>query len=325
MVSKATDEPQPPAYATLPPREEDITEACNKWARDYRNKRLRCTACDGGRRPGCGYCASTTIHIGFEPEYQKTFSCKRILRDRKEQPSWRAVLLFHNANVPLLMRDGLHWSPQNLVANEQTIRLDFKPSKGAQGQEKTNELVRHGLVRSFAPQWGWTFREDASSSWPHQRRYRLRDNGPYPRWTATLYVFAPKASTVIDFDIGSITPETTAWALAKDLEGRVVYDTRRRNGEWFNTVFPQKPLGGWWPWPKATDNLMVGIPTPRPSPTRLEENAVAPESSGGNTLPLPPHLATDVTPATSSEWKFFAALLLLTLVKFVLYLIRFVS
>lgn len=179
------------------------------------------------------------VFFGFEPKILQSLTVERLLRDRKQQPTWRAVLRMKAHNIPHLMRSGLSWSSGNIQVGEDRIYLH--------GGLKGNQSE---LGRCYASKWSWKFHE---GRFLHERRYFLPDLGPDLQWHAKLSVFAPEPSTITNFDLGSIDVETVVWAFAKDWCGQTVYDTRNGTHEAFNTVYPHMPLNGEWPWPKAPE------------------------------------------------------------------------
>lgn len=178
----------------------------------------------------------SNIAFALQPRILRNMSLGRMLRDRETQPAWRAILLVRARNIARLMCDGFYWGPQNLVPAGEGIELHM---------EKPSPL----LTRRFDQPWG---RDFSAKEWCHKRTYALTDLGTDPEWRGSLHVWGKKPSTVINFDVRDITMDSTRWATAEDPYGVVVYDTRNGPDASFNLVFGQRPLEGWWPWPKAS-------------------------------------------------------------------------
>lgn len=245
----------PPAYSQTIDTDTDhsqqeLERIIKCWDREYSKAVCSCRRMrHETEREGTCRWRPYNVFLGFEPTYQQEFTFKRLCRDRSSQPPWRAVLVIQSSNIPRLMRDGLYWSPSNVVS-WQHINLYSRDRKNDKISNET--LIRDHMSRKIAPRLAW-FLRDPKASWQHHRLYTLENNDPNGKWVGKLLVSAPKASTIVDFDISSITTETTVWAIARDPKRNLVYDTRSRHKrEWFNTVAPGMPLRGWWPWPKAT-------------------------------------------------------------------------
>lgn len=222
----------PLAYTTSQLCDYDFAAVEARW--DQEREKIKPCQC----KPKC-YTACTkhnNICLGFEPKIMQSMSIKRLFRDRKTHPAWRADIIISARNVPRLMRRGFFWSPWNNFNLRQKIVLDSKD-------------IRKMIGRSIAPTWGWTLEKE----WKHRRHYHIKDDGPDLEWEGTLSVYATKPSTVINFDLGAITMDTTVWAAAFDWNRNIVYDTRRGPQESYNLVYPGMPLKGWWPWPKAPE------------------------------------------------------------------------
>lgn len=231
MAPKTAEAALPPAYNTLRPSDEEIAAIEARWERNRPEAKICCCKV----LPHTKECVEQyNVTFACQPKILQTMSLRRLSRDRKAHPAWRALLILKAPNLPRLMRRGFSWSPANLVRGDERISLDSK-SLGLK------------LERSFASQWGWTARE---GGWIHQRHYHIRDTGPDTEWHGTLMVFGRKPSTVINFDVSSIDIDTVVWAMATNWHGQVVYDTRRGPDESFNTIYHRLPLRGWWPWPK---------------------------------------------------------------------------
>ncbi|CAI6099118.1 unnamed protein product [Clonostachys chloroleuca] len=103
------------------------------------------------------------------------------------------------------------------------------------------------------------------------RTYAFKDEGDDPEWHATLAVVSKERFTIVNYDLGMITPDTITMVKAYNWKGEQVYEANQsRPRENFNLIYPNVILGGWW-----------GGPQPAPTQTpavldteKLHEQAV---------------------------------------------------
>ena len=241
MAPTETKTRTPPAYHNLPSTPEEALAIEAKWdqkcPKDWLCFCKHPTGCKGGH----GTFQANTL-FGLQPRELQNWSINRIFRNCESQPAWRALLHLQVRNTARLMREGFYWSSENLEQQEHKINLNLKP----------NKIPKQLSKMIFAPAWGWTRHDHAD--WKHSRTYFISDNVPAKEWRGTLVVYGKKPSTVIEFDINAITPETVVWARAWNWRGNICYDTCGGQGARFNTLFNEMPLDGWWPWPKRPDD-----------------------------------------------------------------------
>lgn len=170
---------------------------------------------------------SINIQFDFESSTKgRANSLRRLFGCKRAQPTWHARLEVSAGSIPQLMSQGFHMSSANILQGTQGIIFD--------------RVTRpHLLLHS-------------SSSWRHERYCWLRSPTSPPEWTALLLVNTEDMDALAKFKFDWLTPDTTmavqAWSWDR---ARVYYYRRDRpSSQWFNTLFDDKPLDGWWPWPK---------------------------------------------------------------------------
>ena len=94
----------------------------------------------------------------------------------------------------------------------------------------------------------------------YMRRFVLKDLGRLPFWEAMLVVWARDIKTLADFRISddpnlpgphlSPTRDMIYKCAGYNKSGELIYCFDFRNpDDSFNTIYDDKPLDGWWPWP----------------------------------------------------------------------------
>lgn len=159
---------------------------------------------------------------------------------------WAACLTIRCEHVARLMDEGLHWSADNLL-----------PEEGS---------MCHSLNKT------WT-----AKGFRHARVWGLADKAPdrtTPRWVARLEIVSPFLDVLAAFRLLDLSPANVCSANAWDPQQKLVYSYNCRTpGMNYNCIHDDKPLSGWWPWPKK------GMPTAE-DPNTLAALMVAARSSG---------------------------------------------
>lgn len=170
--------------------------------------------------------ALDNLTFRFSPEAQQTVTIGRFFRNRKEHPGWCAAMWIRARNIPRLMRRGFYWSAANIIKGEDRLLLDDFPIP----------FLRR-----------------------HRRTCRLIDVGQHPEWEAMFCVESGRRDTVINFDMNRVTMNTVVEVEALDWDGKTIYFAQKRSGLFFNSIFDQMPLDGWWPWPKGSGEEAVSV------------------------------------------------------------------
>ncbi|KAI1390656.1 uncharacterized protein F4822DRAFT_393929 [Hypoxylon trugodes] len=151
---------------------------------------------------------------------------KSIKADRRS--SWLGQMDIKCSDVPLMMREGLHWSTANIVKEEGYVE-DIDP-------RKADRLGQHYFQCTVTRYWF------------------LRDLQEPPRWTTCLRIHAPDHDSApkIRFDDWTLkmVHMARAWGLSKKLIYQ--YDIRKPQ-DCFNCIYDNMPLKGWWPCPKERE------------------------------------------------------------------------
>ncbi|KAH9987442.1 hypothetical protein F4779DRAFT_285264 [Xylariaceae sp. FL0662B] len=149
-------------------------------------------------------------------------------KNEEHQP-WFGQILVKCRDVPLLMREGFHWTTANVIREEGFIE---KPRPEVVGLGKPN----HECTIT--------------------RNWFMRDLQQPSRWTACLQAHCPNRAVASKIRLDSWTPDMVKVCWSWGLSGKGIYqfDTRAPQDA-YNTIYDDMPLKGWWPWPKTTSEL----------------------------------------------------------------------
>lgn len=139
-------------------------------------------------------------------------------------PKWLAFFNIKCDDIPGLMRQGFFWSVDNVVAEE-----------GYMFETKNREWLSCG----FRPGRAWIL---AGNS-----------DGENPQWVARLQVVSSSLHVLSSFRLENLSVKNilvaTAWR-----RGAAVYNYNAVHpSDNFNCIYDNKPLQGWWPWPREED------------------------------------------------------------------------
>ncbi|XP_044719717.1 uncharacterized protein HRG_06306 [Hirsutella rhossiliensis] len=141
---------------------------------------------------------------------------------------WEAHLFVYG-NVPRLMREGFHFSEANVRTECSHFILD------------ENEIP--GYARSR----GWIF----------GRIYHLMDVSRRGRrhWNAILVVYARKTSVLSKIRLHHLSLDKVYRVTAFNEKSQEIYGYESAcPANSFNAIYNDKPLEGWWPWPRKTSD-----------------------------------------------------------------------
>jgi len=133
-----------------------------------------------------------------------------------------AAFLFVKSDVSCLMDEGFYWSVDNVIHHQ--------------------GLMGHGL-RSTWEERGFR----------HVRKWALVDtaHGDSPCWVARLEVMSPFLEVLSDFPLQDLTRGNICSANAWNPQHELLYNYNIRTPDLnYNCVFNDRPLHGWWPWPR---------------------------------------------------------------------------
>ncbi|KAK3304192.1 uncharacterized protein B0T15DRAFT_535761 [Chaetomium strumarium] len=137
---------------------------------------------------------------------------------------WVATLNAKCEDLPRLMREGFFCSADNVV-----------PERGY-------------MSSSIEPEW-------TAKGYHHARKLILVDKtcspDETPRWAASLEVVATSVELLSKFRVENLSPENVLSAYAWNTRGQDCYSHHRQFPDFnYNCIYDDKPLAGWWPWPK---------------------------------------------------------------------------
>ncbi|KAK3291120.1 uncharacterized protein B0H64DRAFT_42743 [Chaetomium fimeti] len=148
---------------------------------------------------------------------------------------WAALLEVKTADMPRLMREGFFWSAENIIPEEGYFSRETKP--------------------------GWV-----QFGFHHKRTWILADksNDKTLRWVGFLEVFAHSLEILPSFRVQNLTRENVYTASALNGLGQLIYHyTYQCPQKSFNCIYDDKPLQGWWPWPRvearSTSSTALGL------------------------------------------------------------------
>jgi hypothetical protein len=141
---------------------------------------------------------------------------------------WAAILTVKTSDVPRLVREGFFWSAENVV-----------PEEGYMSSETRRE---------------WTLWRELG--FHHTRTWILVDKSSHedgaPGWVARLEVLSGFPELPTGFRVQSLSRENVYAARAWNGLQQAIYDYDCRwPGRYhYNCIYDDKPLRGWWPWPR---------------------------------------------------------------------------
>ena len=135
---------------------------------------------------------------------------------------WAVHFEVKTIDIARLMREGFFWSTESILPEEGFISRETKP--------------------------GWT-----NFGFRHKRTWILTDKSDeeVPSWVGYLEVITRSPEILPSFRVQDLTRENIYAASAWNGLDQLVYDYHYR---WpqksYNCIYDDKPLQGWWPWPK---------------------------------------------------------------------------
>ncbi|OTA85846.1 hypothetical protein M434DRAFT_16020 [Hypoxylon sp. CO27-5] len=164
---------------------------------------------------------------------------KIYFEDRREPNivlyKWFAQFHFKCQNVVQLMREGLHWTTDNVAWEDGFIGDTSKTCHYHYTPELLQKIKNSGFC--------WT------------RHYFLQDiqHRP-PRWMAHFQFHAATSHTLTGIRLEDISVENVFNALAMTDDANLIYLYGRHDPSGaFNAIYDDMPMDGWWPWPKADE------------------------------------------------------------------------
>ncbi len=172
-------------------------------------------------------------------------------------PLWDATLTVKCVDVSRLVRDGFFWSADNIATEESYVQA-ASARWAARG---------HSFLRT------WILAEKPT-----------RDLCGHHKWVACLEVAAPAFETLAGFRLRNLTTANVRKANAWGVQWNPVYnydfDAPAQN---YNFIYDDKPLRGWWPWPRGEHGLFQRLFGPlagTAANARPRRNSAADSSSG---------------------------------------------
>jgi hypothetical protein len=136
---------------------------------------------------------------------------------------WLAVLAVKCRDVPRLMREGFFWSAENVLPEQGYMSSETRPRWRALG-------CRHKRT--------WILADRA-------------DDDSAVRWVGQLDVVTPDLSLLANFQVKTLSRDNVYAADATNAHQRHIYYYDYRSPRYsYNCIYDNKPLKGWWPWPR---------------------------------------------------------------------------
>lgn len=184
---------------------------------------------------------ATTIKESDAPSVHQGFSCTFDKYDRHDQgwgkidirmlptlgtserEPWAAVLEVKCRDVPRLMREGFFWSAENVL-----------PEEGHISPESRHHWTALGCL--------------------YKRTWILADksnDGQTPRWVGRLEVTSPLLEVLSGFRTQHLSRNNICAATAWNALEQSIYNYDHQfPSDNYNCIYDDKPLKGWWPWPR---------------------------------------------------------------------------
>ncbi|KAI2630973.1 hypothetical protein GGR54DRAFT_179491 [Hypoxylon sp. NC1633] len=151
------------------------------------------------------------------------FRCK----DSLDQP-WVGQIMVKCSDVPLLMREGFHWTVANIIKEE-------------------------GYVENIRPQLADMRGYD--TKYRVTRYWFLQDLQQPPRWTASFQAHCWDTEVASKIRLEDWTTDMIHSTHAYGVSGKLIYRFYAMKGHMqysINVIYDSMPLEGWWPWPKKS-------------------------------------------------------------------------
>ncbi|KAH6650437.1 hypothetical protein F5144DRAFT_45020 [Chaetomium tenue] len=170
---------------------------------------------DGPESPNKGNIASTAKPTSGTIQI-------RIIPAIPSAKPWAACIKIKCKDVPRLMREGFFWSADNVLPERGHISPDT-------GRAWVNLGCRH--------QRTWIIADDPDDE--------------VSQWRGSIKVVSPVLEALAKFRTHHLSKATVYCASAWNEMGRSIYKyDYRRPDDNYNCIYDDKPLKGWWPWPK---------------------------------------------------------------------------
>lgn len=157
--------------------------------------------------------------------YRATGSQYHFDRTSSLAVSWHAELQIAAKDIVTLMERGFFWSEENIDLRKNFFVLDDP-------DQFENEYPRKLGYR-------------------HYRCYSMADTSADPDWRGTLCVYTHDSATLHAFRPSDLSLNNIRFSSARNSAGQLIY-RYDSSGAMPNisAVFGDRPLPGWWPWPK---------------------------------------------------------------------------
>lgn len=138
---------------------------------------------------------------------------------------WHAELEIQAKDIVTLLERGLFWSEENIDRRKNFIVLD-DPAR-------------------FTNEW------PGKLGYPHYRCYTMADTSADPDWRGTLCVYTHDPATLHAFRPSDLSLNNIRFSTARNSAHQFIYlyDSSGAIPN-FSAVSGDRPLPGWWPWPK---------------------------------------------------------------------------
>ncbi|KAI0150265.1 hypothetical protein GGR57DRAFT_504604 [Xylariaceae sp. FL1272] len=220
---KAVLEP-PPAYEMIAPRRNENTSApseCLSAPRDTDDyDALISSKCIRGSPTGGRFYYDDerpiSLGIDFSPDPFRDYFGQK----------WYGGMLVKCKDISCLMREGFHWDISNIVREESYIQN--------------------------TPEYDWAGESGSLKT----KNYFLRDKNTPSRWVAILNIRAVSIDVLQRFRPSLLSRANILQTLGSDQSGNHVYYYSAGNPHHrlydcnFNTIYDDRALQGWWPWPR---------------------------------------------------------------------------
>ncbi|KAI1394617.1 hypothetical protein F4819DRAFT_493282 [Hypoxylon fuscum] len=148
-----------------------------------------------------------------------------------EAPPWFGMLDVKCDNLPKLMCEGFHWTEDNVLREEGFIGETSKSCSDFPS-DILQYILDSGLIMT--------------------RSYFLRDmKQEPPLWVGHFRFSSTTTKILADIRLGDLSLADVYEVEAWGARGESVYRYSKSAPEiGYNAIYDDKPLDGWWPWPK---------------------------------------------------------------------------
>lgn len=172
---------------------------------------------------------------------------------------WMALIHVQTEDLHRLMRDGLHWSEDNVDREKGYLVMTSHREKWERRPPWIRGITDATCFRSYSLSSSLPLSASSSLLSLSASTLNAKNTGSGGQryhglnWTADIFVAASDMRKLSAFRLSDLCPDKILQAWAWDSKARTVYCFRAdKPDEYFNCIHDDEVLGYGWPWPKPS-------------------------------------------------------------------------